>query len=876
MEHWTAKDTLRRFHLPKRVSTDDGKPARFPMPSMETFTRPISALARHRVHQLSDIREVSGSSRTATGGIAFQEWADGSKDRPRTPAYQADNLSHTTSSEYLTPTAFRTSLRHAPSALGSRATSAISLPPRAVPERKSSMSIFSRSLGGAEQPSMREMPTWRIPELDGTSTVVPNRGRADSPVRQSLGRAAQSSELLRPALARTFIRTSPPHEVLDNGSNRHSRIDLSISLPSPLFVGGGTVEGQLTIQVDGGVPRKPKSKPIYISRACVDIIGVEEVSDGRRWVFLSLATELFDKDNPPPHSLVTSRHSQPGPALWWEMKSATSVLPFCVNLPLKLGPPPYSSRQASIRYLLCPSLVVKSGDKRTVIRQIWNVQMLTVHDPEKALASLASPLLATDTLYLAREPAIQTVKVTAGLHRQTWVNGAMIFIDVHIANTTAKTIKKIEVQLEKTTLWYIHAAAGTAEKSASFLRLPKRTDSEIVSCAALRKSPAWGGVPPHSSDVRTIELEAPRGHVTISTGRFFEVRYFVNVVVTLKMFKTVAVQLPITIIPINSLDIPPNSLGQVAASIEAKRAKTVPIPPGGPSHAAFYQGQAFEIPLRRSLERSRQEGSLPTNDLKDLTNDVDRSPRRSEHTHDHWNNGPSNRVSDENTAPNRHCRGSSSHHHLHRHASCYHCHIAPENNTPAQQQGPRLPRLQVSTSGLGFSESEFDIPPDSPPRKVMMSEEERNMIYRQKELEKRHQQGQRRPKRPSGEVRRGELPRVAKDLSGYNNVVADPNAAPKQLEVGNSSPGGTQKLNNGIKLKDLRAPANGPAAARSRSRTNPEGPRYRASIGAKPGRQSSTERYERGRVSVDGPAQVPLPRRLSKEVRPRSSLDQLF
>lgn len=857
------------------MSTDDGKPTRFHVPSVETFTRPISALARHRIHQLSDIREVSGSSRNATNSIRVQEWADGSKDRPQTPAHEADTLSHTTSSEYLTPNAFRTSLRQAPSALGSRATSAISLPHHAVPARKSSMSIFSRSLGGAGQTSMHEMPTWRIPELDGTSTVVPTRGRAESPVRQSLGRAAQSSEMLRTSLARTFIRTSPPHEVLDKGSSRHPRIDMSVSLPSPLFVGGGTVEGKLTVQVDGGVARKPKMKPIYISRACVDIIGVEEVSDGRRWVFLSLATELIDKSNPPPHGLVASQHPQPGPDLWWELKSATSVLPFCVNLPLKLGPPPYSSRQAAIRYLLCPSLVVKIGDKRTVIRQTWNVQMLTVHDPEKALASLASPLLATDTLYLTREPDIQTVKVTAGLHRQTWVNGAMIFIDVHIANTTARTVKKIEVQLEKSTLWYAHAAAGTVEKSAIFLRLPKRTDSEIVSGTMLKRSPAWKGVASHSSDVRTIEIEAPRGHVTISTGRFFEVRYFVNVVVTLKMFRTVAVQLPITIIPINSLDIPPNSLGQVAASIEAKRAKTVPVPPGGPSLAAFHQGQAFEIPVRRSLERSKREDQLQTKDLRDLTNDIDRSPRRSGHTHDHCRDGLSNAVSDENAPPGRHCRGSSSHHHLHRHGSCYHCHIAPENNSPAQRPGPRLPRLQVSTSGLGFSESEFDIPPDSPPRKVMMSEEERNMIHRQKELEKRQQHGQRKQKRPSGEARRSDLPRMSKDLPGYNNVVADPKIAPKQLEFGNFSPEGIAKRNNGAKLKDPWAPVDGQAVPRSRSKTNPEGPKYRASI-SKPRRQSSTDRYERGRVSVDGPAYAPLPHRISKDVQPRSSLDQLF
>ena len=811
---------------------------------------------------------------------SVQGWGDGSKDRPQTPVRQTDALSHTTSSEYLTPTAFHNNLRHAPSGLGDRATSTSSLPLRSIPDRRSSMNLVSRSLGGPTQASMQEIPRWRTSELDDTSAVVPKRRRAESPVRQSVDRAAQSSEILRPSFARTFIRTSPPHEVLDNGSSRHPRVELFVSLPSPLFVGGGTVDGVVTIQIDNGSARKPKTKPIYISKACVDVIGVEEISDGRRWVFLSLASELFDKENPPPPSLVTSQHPLPGSELWWEMQSATSILPFSINLPLKLGPPPYSSKQASIRYLLCPSVVVKIGDKITVIRQTLKIQMLTVHNPEKALASLPSPLLATDTLYWAREPNLQTVKLTAGLHRQTWVNGGLIFVDIHVANTTAKTVKKIEVQLEKSTLWYVHAPAGTAEKSASYLRLPKRTDAEIVSGTTLKRSPTWQGVLPHSSDIRTIELEAPRGHVTISTGRFFEVRYFVNVVVTVRLFKTLAVQLPVTIIPINSLDIPPNSVGQVAASIEAKRAKTLPVPSRRPSQASFFQGQVFEVPLRRSLERTKEEGPLPADDLKDLTNKVDRSPRRSSHTLEHCRGGLTDPATDENVAPGRHSRAVSSHHHLHREEDCYHCHIAPENNIPPQAQGPRLPRLQVSTSGLGFSESEFEIPPDSPPRKVMLSENERNMINQQRELRIRQQQGQRKQterkqRRPSGESKRGDLPRTSKDVLGYNNVVADPNTAPKQPEVGNFTPGSIGKPINGMKFKDLLLPPIEQAVPRSRSKTNPEGPRYRTSLN-KPRRQSSPNRYERGRVSVDGPAFAPIPRKYSKELGNRGSLDQLF
>jgi hypothetical protein len=336
--------------------------------------------------------------------------------------------------------------------------------------------------------------------------------------------------------------------------------------------------------------------------------------------------------------------------------------------------------------------------------------MLTVHNPEKALASLPSPLLAADTLYLTREPEVQTVKLTAGLHRQTWVNGAMIFIDVHIVNNTAKLIKKVEVQLEKTTLWYTHAAAGTIEKSANHLRLPRRTDSDIVTGTNLKKSNTWKGVAQHSSDVRTIELEAPRGHVTISTGRYFEIRYFVNVVVTVKMFKTVAVQLPVTIIPMNSLDIMPNALAQVAMSIEAKRNKTVPVTAEREVPRPYQQGHAFTAPLRQSLEMRRDEQAAFANDVNTLKHDLDRSPRRFSRGHQHSQGQNGIEGNNENIHPSRPSMASS-HHHITRHASCYHCHLAYEDET-SPKKGPKLPRLQVSTSGLGFSESEFEVPAD--------------------------------------------------------------------------------------------------------------------------------------------------------------------
>jgi hypothetical protein len=601
-------------------------------------------------------------------------------------------------------------------------------------------------------------------------------------------------------------------ELLDKPSIKHERVEMGVHLPSPLFVGGGTVEGNLSLTVDDAIlVTRKKMKPISISRLSVDIIGIEEVNDGRRWAFLALGTELFDEHHPPPSALIDGRTPKYRSELGWTLKPGAATIPFCINLPLNLGPPPYSSKQASIRYVLCPTAYLGVGGKRVVVRHSSNIQMLTVYDPEKALASLPNPLLATDSITVAQSPDVQTVRVTAGLHRQTWVNGSIIFVDVHVINQSSKTIRKLEVQLEKTTLWYTHAAAGTADKSASHLRLPKRSDTEVVKTTSIKKARDWSGITPHSSEVRTCPIEVPRGHVTISTGRYFEVRYFINILVSISMFKTCAVQLPVTLIHINSLDILPNSLAQVAASIEAKRSRTVPVHPE--QYQSYHQGQAFTAPRRQSLEQARAGSGMMSADISLLTQDLDNSPRR------FANRNLSIAGTQENMLQPRNSNASAAHNHHKHHPSCYHCHLLFKENgerpgSAASLKGPKLPRLQVSTSGLGFSESEFELPAESP-KKVMLSERERKMINQQRELKLQRQHSQK--QRGMSMDKQGQGHDVFRT---WRNVATE--SEPYKLRP----PGPLQEISGGghnIPRKLTAAELEkGREPVRARSRTNPE------------------------------------------------------
>lgn len=283
--------------------------------------------------------------------------------------------------------------------------------------------------------------------------------------------------------------------------------------------------------------------------------------------------------------------------------------------------------------------------------------------------SLPSPLTASDEYIRHRDNGIETIKVTAGLHRQVWVSGTSIFVDVHIANKSKKAVKRLELQLERDVLFYKHVskppskllsqksdrmqvAATTMEKSASQARIFDNNERTILSKGVLKSgSCGWNGIPAHTTDMRTCDLELPRGHATVKCGKFFEVRYFLNVIVCASHSKLITVQLPIVLIHMNSLDVVPNSVAQVAAAIEEKRAKShqrsqsrQPRPPGAlptndahalphpgsptkiarrPSNASV-QGRAFAAPRKQSLDRVRVEAE----ELFELGKLLDTSPRK--------------------------------------------------------------------------------------------------------------------------------------------------------------------------------------------------------------------------------------------------------
>lgn len=476
--------------------------------------------------------------------------------------------------------------------------------------------------------------------------VVTNHGPSRSPVKDASRRLNPvSSDVARKMPSKTLIRSPPPTDILEFSVYRHPRVKLELHISAPLFVGGGSVEGNVKIVIDDNECMKHR-RSLGMATVTVDLVGFEEVVDHRRATFLAIGTDLLDTNHPPPATMVEPGNPLSPNQRFWTLKPSISALPFMLSLPLDTGPPPFQSKQANIRFLLCATATIRDAGKHYRVRTSLDINVVPTYDPERALASLPSPLVASDELYLQRWGTIETLNLTAGLYRQVWVSGSSIFVDVYVSNKTHKPVKRVELALERAVLCYKHAAAATVEKATGQARISESSDRIVLAKSVQRHDrEGYNGTEAYTSDARTCELQVPRGHATVKCGKYFEVRYFLNVTASLSNSKLVSVQLPIILIHMNSLDVLPNSVAQVAAAIEEKRLyqRRKPLPvnsnrrhgrqrsSSSPARMtdidrrpSFTQGRAFAAPWQHSLDQRRAEQAH----MEDLQHVIDHSPRK--------------------------------------------------------------------------------------------------------------------------------------------------------------------------------------------------------------------------------------------------------
>ena len=178
------------------------------------------------------------------------------------------------------------------------------------------------------------------------------RGRSASPIR----RPPNSGPAFR-----TFVPTLPPVDILDVPRLSHPRLSLHVHLSAPLFVGGATIEGDIQIKIDAesSEKRRRSLSALRVIRILVNVIGIEHCKH-RQEVFKALTTNVLRISESP-------------------ITKDTSRL-FSVDLPVVMGPPPYKTKKAGIRYLLSCTVEFQAGGKTHFVRRTREVAILTAHD----------------------------------------------------------------------------------------------------------------------------------------------------------------------------------------------------------------------------------------------------------------------------------------------------------------------------------------------------------------------------------------------------------------------------------------------------------------------------------------------------------------
>ncbi len=142
-------------------------------------------------------------------------------------------------------------------------------------------------------------------------------------------------------------------------------------------MGGATVEGEVHVAIDGGpFETRRKSTPgLSLGKVSATLVGIERCK-GRQDMFRALSSDLIDATHPPPASMAPD----PRPDATWDVQPSNSTLPFRLDLPVVMGPPPYKSKKVGISYWLSTLAEFKISGKKHCVRQSCEVTVLTVHD----------------------------------------------------------------------------------------------------------------------------------------------------------------------------------------------------------------------------------------------------------------------------------------------------------------------------------------------------------------------------------------------------------------------------------------------------------------------------------------------------------------
>ncbi|KAG8854239.1 hypothetical protein FRB91_003852 [Serendipita sp. 411] len=386
--------------------------------------------------------------------------------------------------------------------------------------------------------------------------------------------------------------SASPVVALEQAKSR-PRVELDLLLDSGTCVESGYLKGKVLINVR---PPTRKEGSLYLGGGKVRVVGFEAIPfHDLRYTFYHCGAPL-DKVSPFTSSLYTSEPDVEG---FYRSQEGNHVLPFAMRLPPRDTHHPvakgaYNSRTngSSIRYIAMVSIKMKDTiiNRRSIAHFYRTIELWPLFDPKVILAPSSSPVYATVSkdLFLGGEG---TLKLTASMHRLTWVAGQRCYIKVFIANDTEKRrVHTLNLSLirSETTFKPVRPVEGpitilnqypsddrSAYQASTVRKIVARTSLEMGDKAISKHSTAkgwWTGVDPGSNLEFNHYIILPPFALTIPRGQLIEVDYTLDIGAGTGPFASdVSVTLPIRIINYISVDPPPtfgppDKLGNLGAA----------------------------------------------------------------------------------------------------------------------------------------------------------------------------------------------------------------------------------------------------------------------------------------------------------------------
>ncbi|TFY63133.1 hypothetical protein EVJ58_g3424 [Rhodofomes roseus] len=348
-----------------------------------------------------------------------------------------------------------------------------------------------------------------------------------------------------------------------------SRVEVDIVLDSDTFVQGGFMKGHVKVRVR---KRSRKEDHVCLADPKVRVIGFECIpGQSERHTFYQCASPLSTITDGVDRLFDTPTGSDG----FARAVEGLHTFPFAMRLPTdsKFGAAKGVLNLHSgvtVQYITMISIKVKDPktEKRSIAHFYRNCEVWPRLSASILLASAPRPLQATTSKSLAMLSSDRKVKLTAQLHRLTWIAGQRCYISVSVANDTKKIVKTLTLTLVRSTTMFrpspeldtgrARSVDPDACQTTTLHKVVGETVLEMAQSGTKGRASAkgwWTGVGPGKELSFSHYILIPPEALSVTRSRFLEVEYSIRVTLSAgSLTPDVYVTLPIRVINFLSID----------------------------------------------------------------------------------------------------------------------------------------------------------------------------------------------------------------------------------------------------------------------------------------------------------------------------------